>query len=396
MCYKFSIGFGIAVGITESIHPILSPTACKQWHCSKWNDAFVCYSYSGLQVKHKGGFTDNGKLAVGESHSQRTLLEENSLLRTKTIMLRLLRGEQGLCIESSSLLDTFDPALLFLYSHKSLPYISINSQLIIHTQNIHYPSTFTMAQAFLRELLQAQNRVRPDEDQKCIICLEDCGTINEETGLSETALRIDACGHIVGSGCISVWLRANNTCPLCRHELFPAQPRPHYEHDPREGPISLMYPNEPRTARARILSGSLGGITEYLREMKRRCEIHCNQLRLQQGTAQIALYMLSNMLNPGTSNAVVLDRENVSDEKVVAISVYIATYLTGQPKTPYEVAGAIGHVVRGDSIHGIFSWMIERNELMDDGTRYELEVVFNVRTITWPPRRLPSYGEMVR
>lgn len=262
-----------------------------------------------------------------------------------------------------------------------------------HPQSIH---VYAMAQVFLRELLRAQNRVRPDEDQKCIICLDDCGTINNETGLSETALRIDACGHIVGSGCIVVWLRANNTCPLCRRELFPAQPRPYHEHDARDGPISLMHPNQPRTARARILTGSLGSITDFLRDMKRLCEIHCNQLRLQPGTAQIALYMLSNMLNPGTSNAVVLDRENVSDEKVVTISVYIATYLTGQPKTPYEVAGAIGHVVRGDDIHGIFSWMIDRNELMDEGTRYELEVVFNIRTITWPPRRLYSYGEMVR
>ena len=120
--------------------------------------------------------------------------------------------------------------------------------------------------------------------------------------------------------------------------------------------------------------------------MKRLCEILCNQLRLQPGTAQIALYMLSNMLNPGTSNAVLLDREMASDEKIVAISVYIATYLTGQPKTPYEVAAAIGHVIRGDIIEGFYSWMIERNELMDEGTRDELEVVFNIRTITWPPR----------
>lgn len=71
-----------------------------------------------------------------------------------------------------------------------------------------------MAEAFLRQLLQNHNRVDSDEEQKCVICLEECRKMNQETGLIELAIRLPACKHVVGSGCISQWLRSNNTCPI--------------------------------------------------------------------------------------------------------------------------------------------------------------------------------------
>lgn len=90
------------------------------------------------------------------------------------------------------------------------------------------------------------------------------------------------------------------------------------------------------------------------------------------------------MLNPGTFNASELDRESISDELVVAISVYLASYLTGHPRTPYEVADAIGHEISGGIIYSIYTWVIDRNGLIDGGIRDELDVVFNIQTITWP------------
>ena len=58
--------------------------------------------------------------------------------------------------------------------------------------------------------------------------------MSRETGLIKLQLRLP-CGHVVGSECIAVWLKANNSCPICRREFFPAQPRPDLEDGMMEG-----------------------------------------------------------------------------------------------------------------------------------------------------------------
>ncbi|CAD6572078.1 MAG: hypothetical protein ASARMPREDX12_002983 [Alectoria sarmentosa] len=74
-----------------------------------------------------------------------------------------------------------------------------------------------MAPAFLAQLLSV-----PDTDildGPCIIC-------HDPYSPSDHAVRLP-CSHIVGFACISHWLRAdtlNNTCPMCRHALFPKLP----------------------------------------------------------------------------------------------------------------------------------------------------------------------------
>lgn len=91
----------------------------------------------------------------------------------------------------------------------------------------------TMAEAFLRELLQVRNSIQPTSGDQCVICFAECGTLCNETGIVEVEIRLP-CNHIVGSRCIATWLgptgAANNSCPLCRRVFFPEQPQPYLEH----------------------------------------------------------------------------------------------------------------------------------------------------------------------
>lgn len=94
-----------------------------------------------------------------------------------------------------------------------------------------------MSLEFLTQLLRSDNRVLTDPGQSCYICLQDCDTISEKSGIVECPIRLP-CSHIIGSVCIVKWLHTNNTCPICRHSFFPAQPRP-WE------PDEFDFPEEP-------------------------------------------------------------------------------------------------------------------------------------------------------
>ena len=56
---------------------------------------------------------------------------------------------------------------------------------------------------------------QPSEEKTCHICMEelDSGT--------EIAMTIPGCKHVFGSECLANWLKGQNTCPMCRRELFP-------------------------------------------------------------------------------------------------------------------------------------------------------------------------------
>jgi hypothetical protein len=45
----------------------------------------------------------------------------------------------------------------------------------------------------------------------------------EEEEEEELAVRLNACGHIFGTKCITTWLARSNSCPMCRTALFPKQ-----------------------------------------------------------------------------------------------------------------------------------------------------------------------------
>lgn len=83
-----------------------------------------------------------------------------------------------------------------------------------------------MSAAFLADILKIENSIRWDSSQPCCICLQNFGTMSSETGVVEYGVRLP-CSHYVGSSCIATWLSSNNTCPICRHVFFPAQPRPY-------------------------------------------------------------------------------------------------------------------------------------------------------------------------
>lgn len=87
-----------------------------------------------------------------------------------------------------------------------------------------------MSEASLSRLLQVPNvSIQPGSTERCDICLTDCGTPLNGTEDGELAVRLP-CSHIFGSKCIATWLcpngAANNSCPMCRRELFPKQPQP--------------------------------------------------------------------------------------------------------------------------------------------------------------------------
>ena len=195
-----------------------------------------------------------------------------------------------------------------------------------------------MAEDFLRELLQVQNRVQSDEEQKCVICMEDCGTMNQETGLLELAIRLPFCSHIVGSGCIAERLHLNNTCPLCRYTFFPAQPRPWLEHEIIEDQTDLSESDigesdDVEEENEVTIRDQLGDQSMW--------RDRCNQLCLDPGVALVAKGIVLKFLDVQPSNAALQD---AGLAWFVAVGFYIASRLADDPRSPREITNVIDNV----------------------------------------------------
>ena len=241
-----------------------------------------------------------------------------------------------------------------------------------------------MAEQFLNQLLETQDQVSSDEKHvQCSICLETCGEMVPETGDFERAVRLP-CQHIVGSGCISQWLQTNNTCPMCRRVFFPAESDPDsFELDFSEIPAHGPPPAEDQTPRGLILSGPIDIGLPYLREIRRLCDDYCARLLLQPRIAQIVVALFSNLLTPGPSN---MELQGCSDDLVVALSIYIASSLACQPRSPREIAAAIPGVYHSQ-ISRYYGQLNNRTNLevvIDQGTRNDLRDDFNVEALCWP------------
>ena len=77
-------------------------------------------------------------------------------------------------------------------------------------------------QTFLAQLLNVKNVVQAAEGEDCIICKEPYSMLSSDTEIAEKQIRLPCdTKHTVGSNCIKTWLQEHNTCPFCRHELFP-------------------------------------------------------------------------------------------------------------------------------------------------------------------------------
>ena len=60
-----------------------------------------------------------------------------------------------------------------------------------------------------------------EEESSCRICLEDYDPNKDTKEKRSHPVRLE-CGHAFHRPCIQIWLAEANTCPCCRHELFPA------------------------------------------------------------------------------------------------------------------------------------------------------------------------------
>ncbi|CAF9928198.1 hypothetical protein IMSHALPRED_007404 [Imshaugia aleurites] len=240
-----------------------------------------------------------------------------------------------------------------------------------------------MAEEFLRQLLRAENRIRSDEDHKCIICMEECGIMSPETGLVEFAIRLPVCNHIVGSGCIRKWLQSNNTCPMCRHVFFRESDH-HLERDIVEGQRDRVHTNPARTVRSRILTGPLDGLLQFLTVMGGLCDNRCSQLGLPPNVARLARYVLSNLLEPGSSSSDLL--EGHDNHCILAVSIDISTYLAGDPRYPREIAAAVEDV-EAQQIRDVYNLLMQRRAIDEEAIRYEGYEILNTdtRRFIWPP-----------
>ncbi|KAL9137342.1 MAG: hypothetical protein Q9175_001442 [Cornicularia normoerica] len=188
------------------------------------------------------------------------------------------------------------------------------------------------SQAFLNLLLGTlENRVNSDQGANCMICLEDYNTLNTSTGVVEWEVRLP-CGHQVGSSCIVSWLEASNNCPLCRLTFFPGQPRPYLEHGIMDAgePIAVTVSGPPRPVPADTLVRNL--CTAF------------GDPDLPHTVGIVARSMARLLMR---------SVRNQTHEEIAAASIYIASHLVRQPKSPLEIAPLAG--VSPDQILSVYS-----------------------------------------
>ena len=165
-----------------------------------------------------------------------------------------------------------------------------------------------MSQEFLNQLLRDENSVLIDEySERCMICLEQYGSVNQSTGAVELEVRLP-CLHTVGTICITTWLQDHNSCPLCRASFFPAQPRPYLE---------FGITNEETPATQDQIHRD---VPPYPTEI---CEWLCERLDLNQTTSEIAHAIAFSLTRE-------LGGHPLSPEVTIATSIYIASYLQGE------------------------------------------------------------------
>ncbi|KAF1845463.1 uncharacterized protein K460DRAFT_405722 [Cucurbitaria berberidis CBS 394.84] len=81
-------------------------------------------------------------------------------------------------------------------------------------------------------------RIRPSHahaSQECPICLDPLAVHpihnTDPSSILHAAIRILACGHVVGVECLETWLSVGNTCPTCNRILFQAASEPITQQD---------------------------------------------------------------------------------------------------------------------------------------------------------------------
>ena len=170
-----------------------------------------------------------------------------------------------------------------------------------------------MSQTFLYELFQKNNLISL-EGERCGICLEEYNSLSRETGSIEVGIRLP-CDHIVGSACIATWLKENNTCPLCRREFFQAQPRP-------SPPGNATTENDEESGERRVIRETIEDI--------------CHRLELDVEISLIARYLEQKLTESGLLN------RGHTQLCVIAVAIYIGSYITRRPRSPGEIGEMTG------------------------------------------------------
>lgn len=181
-----------------------------------------------------------------------------------------------------------------------------------------------MSAEFLADLLKIENSIKSDPSQPCCICLQNFGTMSSESGVIEYGVRL-TCSHYVGSSCIAIWLRSNNTCPVCRHVFFSAQPRPYLEH----GVIA-----DETSAR------------NYWGEC-------CSVLNLSNRASAVAYQFAVRLWNTGWL-------EGCAPNCVGSVAIYIVSHLTGDPKSPEDISPLVN--IQPDLIRNVYRSLYPRRE----------------------------------
>ena len=216
-----------------------------------------------------------------------------------------------------------------------------------------------MSKAFLYGLLQKSNIVCLEGEQ-CGICMEEYNIPSRETGMSEVAMRLP-CNHIIGSACIATWLKDTNTCPICRREFFQTQPRPDLEHEIDDG-------QEDETLDDHNTSAII--------------EDFCDNLEFDSHATLISRYLVQNVLDSR-----LLDGDH-SLWCVIAVGIYMGSHITGNPRSPREIAECAGPGLDAGHLREAYDIVYpERGELIDALTSSLLRRLFDNNVpdpLNWP------------
>lgn len=212
-----------------------------------------------------------------------------------------------------------------------------------------------MAENFLSQLLTTENRVESKEDGRCSVCLQVYGTLTD-TGAIECEVRLP-CNHILGSMCPFTWLNSHNTCPFCRSEFFPAQPRPYLEH----GIMGHETPNLPvATEWPEILDHDEGYLLETVR--------HCCSTPYYNDAISSELFRMAEPMAKALRLRVQIDDFGL--DTIAGTTVYITSHLLGHPRSPLEISEVV-HVDERQ-IRSLYTHVYADREALIDSSMLEL------------------------
>ena len=116
-------------------------------------------------------------------------------------------------INSLNLNDTYNNLVSFLNNHNNDFQFNnlVNILMSMDMGSNSHPPASERAINNLKKIEVNENNINNYKNITCNICLD-----NFEIG---NTLRILECNHEFHEECILTWLKSNNTCPICRHEL---------------------------------------------------------------------------------------------------------------------------------------------------------------------------------